>query len=98
LAGAQEEDFPSTQVHNTWACFKDKIESYIEMQLTGSIFNSYRDEMAKELGYDKPSNVLKNIEGADKFIRKIYSEGKKLQLLEDIVDNITKLVQGGKKE
>ena len=98
LAGAQEEDFPSTQVHKTWACFKDKIESYIETELTGSVFNSYRDEMAKELGYDKPSNVLKNIEGADKFIRKIYFKGKKLKYLEDIVDNITKLAQGGKKK
>jgi predicted ATP-dependent endonuclease of OLD family len=97
LAGVQEEDFPSTQVHETWACFKDKIESYIEIELTGSVFNSYRDQIAKELAYDKPSNVLKNIEGADKFIRKTYSEGKKLQHLENIVNKITQLAKGGKK-
>jgi len=91
LAGASEEDFPATNVNETWACFEDEIDSYLKSELTEDVFNSLRDETAKELGYDKPSNVLKNIDGAERFIRRVYSRGKNLPLLEDMVNQITKL-------
>jgi len=91
LAGVSEEDFPATNVNETWACFEDEIDSYLKSELTEDVFNSLRDETAKELGYDKPSNVLKNIDGAERFIRKVYSQGKNLPLLEDMVNQITKL-------
>lgn len=91
LAGVSAEDFPATNVSETWACFEDEIDSYLKSELTEDVFNSLRDKTAKELGYDKPSNVLKNIDGAERFIRKVYSRGKNLPLLEDIVNQITKL-------
>ncbi|MFH2070809.1 MAG: AAA family ATPase [Elusimicrobiota bacterium] len=93
LASEKEEDFPKTTVKETWACFEDKIENYIKEEITEQVFAKLGDETAQELGYDESSEVLKNIEGTDKFIQKVYSQGKKLQLLEDIVDNITKLAQ-----
>jgi hypothetical protein len=54
LAGAKEEDFPPTQVSEAWACFEDEMETYLKIELGGDIFNTLRDETAKELGYDKP--------------------------------------------
>lgn len=91
MAGAREEDFPPTQVNETWACFEDEIETYLEIELGVEIFNTLRDETADELGYDKPSNVLKNLDGSERFIQKVYAQGKTLSLLEEIVNQITKL-------
>jgi predicted ATP-dependent endonuclease of OLD family len=91
LAGAKEEEFPSTQVHETWSCFEDEIESYLKSELEETVFNPIREETARELGYDKPSNVLKNLDGSEKFIQKVYSLGKALPVLEDIITQITKL-------
>jgi predicted ATP-dependent endonuclease of OLD family len=83
LAGAKEEDFLPTQVHETWACFEDEIESYLKSELGEDAFNSTREEITKELGYDKPSNVLKNLDGSERFIQKVYSQGKSLPVLEE---------------
>jgi len=91
LAGAKEEDFPPTQVHETWACFEDEIESYLKSELGEDVFNSIREGTAKELGYDKPSNVLKNLDGSERFIQKAYSMGKSFPVLEEIINQITKL-------
>lgn len=91
LAGAKEEDFPPTQVHETWACFEDEIESYLKSELGEDVFNSIREGTAKELGYDKPSNVLKNLDGSERFIQKVYSMGKSFPVLEEIINQITKL-------
>lgn len=91
LAGAEEQDFPSTQVHKTWACFEDEMESYIKSEIGEDSFNSIREETAKELGFDRLSQVLKNLDGSEKFIQKIYSKGKKLHHLENIINQITNL-------
>lgn len=91
LAGVSEEDFPATNVNETWACFEDEIDSYLKSELTEDVFNNLRNKTAEELGYDKPSDVLKNIDGAERFIRRVYSQGKNLPLLEHIVNQITKL-------
>ena len=91
LAGASEEDFPPTQVHETWACFEDEIESYLKSALNDEVFVSIRNETAKELGYDQPSKVLKNLDGSERFIQKVYAQEKTLSLLEEIVNQITKL-------
>lgn len=91
LAGSPEEDFPATQVNERWACFEDEIETYLKIELGETTFNTLRDETADELGYDKPSNVLKNLDGSERFIQKVYSQGKKLLRLEEIVEQITKL-------
>lgn len=95
LAGEpSEKDFPKTTVKETWACFEDEIESYLKLELTESEFNRLRDETAKEIGHNRPSVLLKNIIGAEKFIKKAYSQGKTFPVLEDIVDKITNLIGG----
>lgn len=93
LAVAKEEEFPTTQVHERWACFEDEMESYIKSEIGEDSFNSIREEIAKELGYDRPSQVLKNLDGSEKFIQKLYSNGKKLPRLEEIINQITNLLR-----
>jgi len=66
-------------------------ESYLKSELGEDVFNSIREGTAKELGYDKPSNVLKNLDGSERFIQKAYSMGKSFPVLEEIINQITKL-------
>ena len=90
LSGMKEEDFPDTQVHETWAVFKDSIESCVKESLGDTKFNTLRETVASELGYE-PSQVLKNIEGSSLFIKYAYQGGNKIATLEKIVDKITML-------
>ncbi len=90
LSGMKEEDFPETQVHDTWAVFKDSVESSIKESLGDKKFNALREIIASELGYES-SQVLKNIEGSSLFIRYAYQEGNKIPPLEKIVEKISAL-------
>lgn len=91
LASAGLEDFPETQVNDTWAVFKDNLEETVKDELGNETFVSIRDKVASELGYPEPNRVLKNVEGAACFIDRVYKEGKKLPTLEAIVNAITDL-------
>lgn len=90
LAGVDIVDFPITQIQNTWAVFHDKLETEIS-NVIGESFDSIREEIAKELGYEKLSSVLKNSEAAARFIKIIYANGKKITVLEEIVEKISLL-------
>lgn len=90
LAGVDIVDFPNTQIQDTWAVFHDKMETELKESLD-ELFDSIRNEIAEELGYEKPSNVLKNPEAAARFVKSAYDKGKKITVLEEIVDKITSL-------
>jgi hypothetical protein len=90
LSGVKEEDFPETQVHDTWAVFKDNIESLIKGSLGEGKFNEYREKVGIELGLEQ-NQVMKNIEGASLFINYSYSEGNRIPILEEIVNRITNM-------
>lgn len=90
LAGVDIVDFPTTQIQKTWAVFNDKIETELKTAL-GELFDSIRDEIAEELGYEKPSSVLKNPEAAARFINSVYAKDKKITVLEEIVEKISLL-------
>jgi len=92
LCGVKEEDFPKTQVNETWAVFNDSIESCIEESLGEIKFTALREKVALELGLEQ-DRVLKNIEGSSLFIRYAYQEGNKISTLEKIVEKITALHQ-----
>ncbi len=90
LAGVNIVDFPETQAHENWAVFHENIEQ--ELKIIGQEnFDSVRNVIAEELGYEKPSKLLKNPEVAEKFINRIYSEGAEIPVLNEIVNWITKL-------
>ena len=91
LAGVSPEDFPDTQVHETWTVFEDTLEEMIKEELGDDIFLSIQKDVASELGYDKPDRVNKNIEGAARFIELVYEKGYQIPTLEEIIEKITQL-------
>ena len=91
LAGAEVEDFPDTQVHETWAVFKTNLEGIFKEELSNEAYQTIRKEVASELGYDDSDRACKNIEGASRFIELVYERGHQLEILENIVEKITQL-------
>lgn len=91
LARVKPVDFPDTQVHDDWAVFKDNIEEEIKETVGRDKYFKIRDSIADELGYDKPSNLIKNIEGAGQFIEKLYQLGLNIPILEEIVLKVSNL-------
>ena len=90
LANATIEDFPKTQAQDLWAVFHDNLETELKVVGEGQ-FQKIRNEIAEELGYNKPSNVLKNPEAAARFIKRVYGEGNGIPIFDDIVNKITLL-------
>lgn len=88
LAEAKVEDFPSTQVADKWAVFNDNLEQELKA-VDEKVYLSVCDSVAGELGYDKPSAVLKNPEGASRVVKRMYELGKKIPVLEQIVERIS---------
>lgn len=97
LAGASE-DFPDTQVHETWAVFKENLEEILKKTLGNNAFQSIREEVASELGYDDSERVSKNIEGAARLIELIYEKKYQIPILEEIIEKVTQLRSGGGKD
>lgn len=96
LASVPIEDFPDTQVHKTWAVFKDTLEGILKKELGDKTFLSIQKEVASELGYDEMNRVNKNIEGAARFIELIYKKRYRIPTLEEIIEKITRLRNNGK--
>jgi len=91
LAGAPISDFPDTSVNETWAVFKNNLETVFKETLGEDEFKTIQNEIASELGYDDPERVSKNIEGAACLIERIYEKKKKIPILEQIIEKITEL-------
>lgn len=96
LANVPIEDFPDTQVHKTWAVFKDTLEGILKKELGDKTFLFIQKEVASELGYDEMNRVNKNIEGAARFIELIYKKRYRIPTLEEIIEKITRLRNNGK--
>jgi predicted ATP-dependent endonuclease of OLD family len=96
LASVPIEDFPDTQVHKTWAVFKDTLEGILKKELGDKTFLFIQKEVASELGYDEINRVNKNIEGAARFIELIYEKRYRIPTLEEIIEKITQLRNSGK--
>ncbi len=91
LAGGSIDDFPETQIHETWTVFKDNLEKSLEDELGRENFISICEKVASATGYEEPSHALKNIEGAASFVDRVYAGGGKLSILEKVVEAITQL-------
>lgn len=96
LASVPIEDFPDTQVHKTWAVFKDTLEGILKKELGDKTFLFIQKEVASELGYDEMNRVNKNIEGAARFIELIYEKRYRIPTLEEIIEKTTRLRNSGK--
>ncbi len=84
-------DFPETIATNNFAVFNPKIEDVIKESIGQNYYADLTSLIASELGYDSPSRVEKNIEGASQIIEKSYNDGKRIPVLEEIVEFITNL-------
>jgi len=91
LAGAPIEDFPDTQIHETWAVFRENLEGLLKETLGNETFQAIQVKVASELGYDDPDRVSKNIEGAARLIELIYEKKYQIPILEEIIEKITLL-------
>ena len=91
LAGALVEDFPDTQVHETWAVFKENLEGLLKETLGNETFRAIQREVASELGYDDPERVSKNIEGAARLVELVYEKKHRIPILEEIIEKVTQL-------
>lgn len=96
LAGVSIEDFPGTQVHETWAVFKENLEGILKEALGEEIFKAIREEVASELGYDDFKRVSKNIESAARLIELIYEKKHRIPILEEIIEKVTQLCNSKK--
>ena len=95
LAGVPAEDFPDTQVHETWVVFKGHLEGLLEETLGNEAFRNIQNEVASELGYDDSERVGKNIEGAARIIELIYERKHQIPVLEEIIETVTQLRGSG---
>jgi putative ATP-dependent endonuclease of the OLD family len=91
LANHPVADFPDSKADDNFAVFHDNIEKEIETGIGSDNFIKIRDELACNLGYDKPSTLLKNIYGASNFISRIYDLGLKVEILENVIEKVTEL-------
>jgi putative ATP-dependent endonuclease of OLD family len=91
LAGALIEDFPDTQVRETWAVFKENLEGLLKETLGNETFRAIQKEVASELGYDDPERVSKNIEGAARLVELVYEKKHRIPILEEIIEKVTQL-------
>ena len=98
LAGVSIEDFPDTRVHKTWAVFKENLEGLLKETLGNETFQGIQKEVAFELGYDDPNRVNKNIEGAARFIELVYEKKHRIPILEEIIEKVTQLRRGEKRD
>lgn len=92
LANESVEDFPETKVHADWAVFHVDIEDDIKHAVGEDVFNQARSVIATELGYDQPTRLLKNVDGAARFIEKLYEDGTTVPHLEEIVNAVTHML------
>lgn len=91
LAGAPIEDFPETQVHDTWAVFRENLEGLFKEELGEDCFHTIKKDVASELGYDDLARVNKNIEGSARIVEIAYEKGHRIQTLEGIIEKVTQL-------
>jgi len=91
MAGVEPVEFPVTQSHQEWAVYSNDLETEMKDAVGSSVFEELAQQAADDLHYDGTSQLLKNIEGAARVIELIYSVGKRVPVLETIVEQITAL-------
>jgi putative ATP-dependent endonuclease of OLD family len=90
IAGVEPVEFPETQVHDTWAVFANDMETNAKESI-GEEFDEIAQKACAQLGYDKPSLLMKNTEGAAMIVELAYGVGLRLKTVEEIVARITAL-------
>jgi len=90
LAGADEVDFPDTQVHDKWAVIRKSPEQVCKAILGEDVYNEIWKDVGEELECDY-SRIKKNFEGVARFVELVYEQGNNLSLFEDIINKINQM-------
>jgi predicted ATP-dependent endonuclease of OLD family len=90
LLGEQEEEFPG-KVTKKFACFENKLESTLELELGPEVVQSCKQEIAQELGESTIEDCLKRPALFSKLLLKARSKGRESLTLTSILDNILAL-------
>lgn len=91
LMGAAVEDFPDTQVNETWAVLEDDFEELVEKEFGQQEIARILGQVADELGTERGKKALKNVEVAARVVELAYVKGLRLRTFEDIVNAVTRL-------
>lgn len=86
------EEYPEDSVLSNYACFEEELETYCKNCLGDEAYNGFVMALANEYSYDKPSDLLKNFDMACEFINRVYENGYRLPMIEQVVEEITLLV------
>lgn len=87
LAGFPPESLPEQKVTSKYACFEGELEKYLERFLGSELFSEIRTMALKVTGARELNNPL----AMSIFINEVYDKGKKLPMLEDIIEVVGKL-------
>ncbi len=92
IAGIDPEDFPSTQVHETWAVIEDCLETELKASVPMTQWEPLISGVRDELGFGTTRDVLKNPDGMAEIVRSIYEAGGRLPVIENIAEQVTQLL------
>ncbi|MDI9548479.1 MAG: ATP-dependent endonuclease [Chloroflexota bacterium] len=95
LASAPLEDFPETQVNESFACFGHDFESYCKEIIGTDDYQQFIGVAAKNNGYPV-KNCIKNYDVVTDFIELVYDNGKSLPAVEDIVRKVASLADSNR--
>jgi hypothetical protein len=78
-------------VKPTWTVFENDIENELERELGNDVYLRLGENVADEFGFHRPSQVTKNFHCSARLIELAYEEGRRVRVLEDVVEAITVL-------
>lgn len=93
LCGALEEDFPSSRADTEYACFEDDFEAYCRKEIGSAIYESLREQAAKESGFQGSLGGAKNFDVVVALVNTIYAQGHQLTLIEQIIKHVDQKLQ-----
>ena len=85
------EDFPKTQVQNTFACFEVNLETTLKSEIGEEDFEKFLAEARNKFGINKNKHALKNPTVLSFIIKKAIENGNSSPTIEDIISKIIDL-------
>jgi len=91
LLGAPEEEFPDACVCARYAIFHETLQRDLRQGLQEDLFFQTRDQVASEMGWERPSEAEKNATVLEETFRRLQEVGGTPPMLEAIVQAVVKL-------
>lgn len=85
------EDFPSTQVKNTFACFEKNLEATLYDEIGSSDFDTLLNEAQTNFSIQEKKHAIKNPKVISYIVKKAKEQGKSSPTVENIIKKIIEL-------